>query len=100
MAYDLFLRSHVLPNYARGDEPARKTSPIVSAISFGVAGVTLLLPSYLRHKENSEYRNRFSTDHPAPVGSHRSYEERRLRTTMEVPVVPMRELVYGRQQTT
>ena len=100
MAYDLFLRSHILPNYARGDEPARKASPIVSAISFGIAGVTLLLPSYLRHKENSEYRNRFATDKPEYIRPRQNYEERRLHTTIEMPVVPMRELVYGRQQTT
>ena len=100
MAYDLFLHAHITKNYARGDEPPRKISPVTSALSLGVAGVALLLPAYLRHKEISKYRHDFSTDLPIPLGPRRSYEERRLRTTMEVPVVPMRELVYGRQQTT
>jgi len=99
MAYDLFLRTQIDKNYARGDEPARKISPIASLMSFGVAGLVLFLPAYQRHREISEYRNLFKTDLPAPVGPRRRYEERRLRTTVEMPAIPMRDLVYGQQQT-
>jgi len=99
MAYDLFLRTQIDKNYARGDEPTQKRSPLASLMSFGVAGLVLFLPAYQRHKEISEYRTRFATDLPAPIGPHRSYAERRLRTTVEMPTIPMRDFDYSQRQT-
>jgi hypothetical protein len=99
MAYDLFLRTNIDKNYARGDEPIRKQSVAVGALSLGLAGFVMLLPAYLRRKENIEYRSKFSTDLPEPIGPRRSYMERRLRTTVEMPAIPMKDLVYGNRQT-
>lgn len=98
MAYDLFLRTTIAKNYARGDEPPRPRSPVTSTLSFGLAGFVLLLPSYLRHRELSQYRREFATDRPERVGPRRSYEERRLHTTIEMPAIPMRDLVFGQQE--
>jgi hypothetical protein len=100
MAYDLFLKTQIAKkNYARGDEPPRKRSPVSSAMSFGLASFVLILPSYLRHREVSQYRREYATDLPVTANPRqRSYAEKRLHTTLELPAIPMSDLVYGSQQ--
>lgn len=95
MTYDLFLRSSIPTNYARGDEVPQKTAPAVSALRLVLAGVVLALPAYMRHREIRQYREQFSSDES--YGSRNS--RRRLSTTIEMPAMSMSDMVYGNQQT-
>lgn len=99
MAYDIFLRTSIPKNYARGTEAAKQPSRVATVASLGLAGFVLLLPGILRSREIAKYRKAYSIEDLPPVHGRRPARHyRRLSTTIESPAVPMEDLVFGNRQ--
>jgi hypothetical protein len=87
MAYDLLLRRQTSSNWARSDHHP-KPLPVSRgswAARIAVALAVVVLPQVGRSSYSRRLRREHSTD----------LRGRALRTTVEVPAVSMRGLVYG-----
>jgi hypothetical protein len=101
MAYDLISRSQTPANFARPSFPIPKRSFAIRVLELGIAGAAIALPEIQRQRENAKIKREFATDFPLPVpGKKKTYAERRLKTTMEVPAIPMQDLVFNHPQST
>jgi len=84
MAYDLVFKTQTPRMFARGEGVAPK---IAGGVGLLVAASMLLIPRLRRRSEIQKCRVEYAHDYVAGKPA------RRLNRTMEMPVVPMAELV-------
>jgi hypothetical protein len=99
MAYDLFYKTTTPVNLARPVAPPSRRSFASNILNLCIAGVAIALPELQRHREISKYKKEFATDAPIKINlPHQRpiYAKRRLKTTMAVPITPMKDLVFSR----
>lgn len=97
MAYDLIYKTTTPVNLARPSGPEDQRSFLVKMLGLCVAGAALALPEIQRRREIAKYKREFATDAPIIISKPKqrpTYAERRLKTTMEIPVVPMKDFSF------
>jgi hypothetical protein len=99
MAYDLISRTQTPANFARPSSIQPPRGLVIRVLELCIAGAVIALPEIQRQRENSKIKKEFATDFPLPVpGKRKTYAERVLKTTMELPAIPMRDLVFNKSQ--
>jgi hypothetical protein len=80
MAYDLWTRGLIAQSFARGDG-----SSVLDLKALIMAGAVVALPYVARAIDIRTHRQRL--------------RDRLTRTTLELPAMPMSEMVYGKDET-
>jgi hypothetical protein len=81
MAYDLWHRCLIPQSFARGDG-----SSVLDTKALVMAGAVIALPYVARFIDIRSHRHRL--------------RDRLTRTTLELPAMPMSEMVYGEEEKT